>query len=75
MHPRVRSSLVPGGVHLQKAAKRTAARRYKCMEVERVVAEWLVLKCCDSTAVGVERVPLKSSVYMGNGWFSSLRAL
>ena len=45
-------------------------------EIERVVGEWLVLKCCDSTAVGVERVPLKSSVYIGNGWFSlSLRAL
>ena len=39
--------------------------------VERVVGEWLVLKCCDSIAVSVERVPLKSSVYMRNGWFSS----
>ena len=60
----------------RRLQKRAAARRYKCMEIERVVAEWPALKCCDSTAVGVEQVPLKSSVYMGNGWFSSsLRAL
>ena len=30
-----------------------------------------MLKYCDSTAVCVERVLLKTSVYMGNGWFSS----
>ena len=45
------------------------------MEIERVVAEWLVLKCCDSTTVGVERVPLKSSVYGERLVSSSLCAL
>ena len=38
-------------------------------EIERVVGEWLVLKCCDSTAVCLERVPLKRRAYMGNGLF------
>ena len=42
-------------------------------EIERLLGEWLVLKCSDSTAVCFERVFLKSSVsvFMRNGWFSS----
>ena len=38
-------------------------------EIERLVGEWLVLKCCGSTAVRVERVRLKTSIYIGTVGF------
>ena len=44
-------------------------------EFANLVGEWLVWKCCDSTAVCFERVLLKSSVCTGTGWPSSFRAL
>ena len=40
-------------------------------EIERVHGEWLVVVRCDANDVCLERVPLKSSIYMWNGWFSS----
>ena len=38
-------------------------------ETERLHGEWLVLMCCDAIDVRLERLPVESSVYMGNGWF------
>ena len=42
--------------------------RPRVCKIEHLHGEWLVLMCCAAPDVCHERVLLKSSVYMGNGW-------